>query len=44
MNVFTSVPSLQNKYLLDDCPANNRFEIAALAKFQIEVVAVTSTD
>lgn len=29
---------------VDNRPANNRFETAALAKLQIEVVAVTSTD
>ena len=29
---------------VDDHPANNRFEAAALTKLQIEVVAVTSTD
>ena len=29
---------------VDDRPANNRFETAALAKLQIEVMAVTSTD
>ncbi|GJL58050.1 MAG: hypothetical protein NPIRA03_09070 [Nitrospirales bacterium] len=29
---------------VDNRPANNRFETAALAKLQVEVVAVTSTD
>ncbi|MDR4459916.1 MAG: TIR domain-containing protein [Nitrospirales bacterium] len=29
---------------VDNCPENNRFETAAFAKLQIEVVAVTSTD
>jgi CheY-like chemotaxis protein len=38
------VPEQQRVLWVDDRPENNRFETATLAKLQIEVVAVRSTD
>jgi len=38
------LPDQQRVLWIDDCPEGNRFEAAALAKLQIEVVTARSTD